>query len=125
MHAPRGKMLRKPKELRQYQLINRWHVEQYSYLLRRLKEMPEGDGSVQDISMVMFGSALRDGNRHDPHNLPVLVGGRGGGRIAAGQHLSYSEDMPLANLYVSMLQSFGVSTERFVDSTGPLSGVLA
>jgi hypothetical protein len=112
-------------KLRQYQLISRWHVEQYAYLLNKLGEMKEGDGTVLDNSMVMFGSGLRDGNSHNPHNLPILVGGRAGGRLATGQHLSYSKDTPLANLYVSLLDAFGTPVDRFADSTGPLAGVLA
>jgi hypothetical protein len=114
-----------PDKLKQYQLINRWHVEQYAYLLRKLRDMKEGESSVLDNSMILFGSGLRDGNRHDPHNLPLLLGGRGGGRIATGQHLTYTEDSPLADLYVSMLDAFGTPVERFADSTGPLRGVLA
>lgn len=112
-------------KLRAYQLINRWHVEQYAYLLSKLGSMKEGEKTVLDNSMILYGSGLRDGNSHSPHNLPILVGGRGGGRLATGQHLSYSEDTPLANLYVAMLQAFGCKTERFADSTGVLPGVLA
>jgi hypothetical protein len=114
-----------PEKLRQYAVINKWHVEQYAYLLRKLDAMKEGEKSVLDNSMILFGSALSDGNKHDPHNLPLVLGGRGGGRIASGQHLTYSEDSALANLYVSMLDAFGTPVERFGDSTGPLSGVLA
>jgi hypothetical protein len=111
--------------LRQYQLINRWHVEQYARLLGKLKSMPEGEQSVLDNSLVLFGSGLRDGNAHDPHNLPILLAGRCGGRIATGQHLSYPKDTALANLYVSMLDALGTSVDSFADSTGPLPGVLA
>ncbi len=114
-----------PESLRQYQLINRWHVAEFAYLMNRLKNMKEGEGSVLDNSMILFGSGIRDGNKHDPHNLPILLGGRGGGRIAAGQHLSYSPDTPLSNLYLCVLEAMGVSTERFADSTGRLPGVLA
>jgi hypothetical protein len=116
---------KKEEKLRQYQLINRWHVEQYAYLLGKLHDMKEGEGSVLDNSMIMLGSGLRDGNSHNPHNLPIVVGGRGGGRFQTGQHLVYGEDTPLANLYVAMLDAFGTPVERFGDSTGPLSGVLA
>jgi len=114
-----------PDKLRQYHLINRWHIEQYAYLPRKLRGMKEGEGSLLDNSMVLFASALSDGNRHDPHKLPLVLGGRGGGRIAAGQHLVYTEDTPAANLYVSMLDAFGAPVERFADSAGPLAGVLA
>ncbi|MBM3724704.1 MAG: DUF1552 domain-containing protein [Acidobacteria bacterium] len=111
-------------KLRQYQLINRWHVAQYAYLAERLKSMKEGEGTVLDQSMILFASALSDGNKHDPHKLPILVAGGGGGRLATGQHLVFAEDEPLANLYVSMLDAFGAPVERFADSTGPLVGVL-
>ncbi len=115
---------RDPETMRQYQLINRWHVEQYAYLLRKLRSMPEGESNVLDNSMILFGSGLRDGDRHDPHNVPLLLAGRAGGRLEPAQHRIYSEDTPLANLYVSMLNAFGVPTERFADSTGPLTGLL-
>jgi hypothetical protein len=112
-------------KLRQYQLINRWHIEQYAYLLKKLASIKEGDSNMLDNSMVLFASALSDGNSHDPHKLPFVLGGRAGGRINSGQHLMYTEDTPVANLYVSMLNAFGAPVERFADSTGPLAGVLS
>lgn len=112
------------EKLEQYKIINRWHVEQFGYLLRRLRNMPEGESNVLHNSMVLFASALADGQKHDPHRLPVLLGGRGGGRVDPGQHLIYAEDHPLADLYVSMLEAFGAPVERFADSTGPLRGLL-
>jgi hypothetical protein len=114
-----------PDKLREYQIINQWHVAQYAYLLGKLRDIKEGDSNVLDNSMILFGSALSDGDRHDPHKLPLVLAGNGGGRIAAGQHLVYTEDTALANLYVSMLDAFGTPVDRFGDSTGPLSGVLA
>jgi hypothetical protein len=114
-----------PEKLRQYAVINRWHVEQYGYLLRKLRDMKEGERSVLDNSMILFGSALSDGNSHNPHRLPLVLAGRAGGRIASGQHLVYTEDTPAANLYVSMLDAFGTPVARFADSAGPLPGVLA
>jgi hypothetical protein len=112
-------------KLRQYERINRWHIEQYAYLLGKLRSVREGERSLLDNTMVLFGSDLRDGNKHDPKNLPIVVAGRAGGRLATGRHLKCSNDTPLANLYVSMLQAFGTPVERFADSTGPLPGVLA
>jgi hypothetical protein len=111
-------------KLRQYQLVNRWHVAQYAYLLEKLDGMKEGESSVLDNSMILFASALADGNSHNPHNLPIVLAGRGGGRLDTGQYLTYAEDSPLANLYVSMLDAFGTPVERFADSTGPLQGIL-
>jgi Protein of unknown function (DUF1552) len=114
-----------PEKLNQYYLINRWHVAQYAYLLQKLRDMKEGEGTVLDNSMILFASALSDGNSHNPHKLPLVLGGRGGGRIASGQHLVYTEDTAAANLYLSMLDAFGAPVDRFADSTGPLPGVLA
>src|SRR5205814_10442012 len=81
-------------KLRQYQLINRWHIDQYAYLLRALKGMKEGESTVLDNSIVPFAAALSDGNSHNPHKLPLVVGGRAGGRIDSGQHLEFGEDSP-------------------------------
>ena len=111
-------------KLREYQIINRWHIEQYAYLLRKLDSMKEGESSVLDNSMILFGSALSDGDSHNPHKLPLVLGGRGGGRIDTGQHLVYPEDTACSNLYMSMLDAFGTPVERFADSTGPLPGLL-
>jgi hypothetical protein len=113
-----------PEKMRQYQLINRWHVEQYAYLLGKLRDMKEGDSTVLSNSMVLLGAGMRDGNKHDPHNLPVVVAGAAGGRLNTGQHLLHSPDTPLANLWMTMLNAFGTPVERFADSTGPVPGML-
>lgn len=112
------------EKLSAYQIISRWHVAQYAYLLRRLAAMQEGAASVLDNSMILFASALADGQKHDPHKLPIVLGGKGGGKVDAGQHLVYAEDHPLADLYVSILEAFGAPVARFADSTGPLQGLL-
>lgn len=75
-------------------------------------------------SMILFGSDLRDGNRHNPQNLPILLTGRGRGRIDVGQHLSHDNDTPLSNLYRSILAALDVPATSFADSTRPLPGVL-
>ena len=111
-------------KLRQYQLINHWHVAQYAYLLNKLAGMREGEKSVLDNSMIVLGAALRDGNKHDPHNLPIVVAGSAGGRLQTGQHLEFPKDTPLANLWLTLLDAFGAPVTGFSDSTGPLAGVL-
>ena len=116
---------RKEENLTQYQRIGQWHIEQYAYLLNKLKSFKEGDSTVLDNSMILFGSGLRDGNRHSPHNLPLILGGTAGGRINTGQHLVYDKDTPLSNLYCSILDAFGAPVERFADSTGKLKGILS
>jgi len=115
----------KEENLVQYQKIAQWHVAQYGYLLGRLSEMKEGEGSVLDHSMILFGSGLRDGNSHSPRNLPLVIAGRAGGRLQTGQHLVCEPNTPLSNLYLSLLSAFGTPVDRFADSTGPLPGVLS
>ena len=112
-------------KLRQYQLINKWYVAQYAYLLRKLHEAKEGEGSVLDNSIIVFASALSDGNQHSPHRLPVVVAGKAGGRLETGRNLEFPSDTPLANLWLSLLTAFGTPVDRFADSTGPLPGILA
>jgi hypothetical protein len=107
-----------------YKTITRWHVEQFVYLLTRLGSIQEGENTLLDNSMIMCGSSLSDGNRHDPDNLPILLGGKGGGRIQSGRHIASPRNTPLCNLYVSMLDCMGVNVPRFGDSTEPLRGLL-
>jgi hypothetical protein len=110
-------------KIEQYQRIVKWHVEQFVYLLTRLGEVREGERTLLDNSMIMFGSSFSDGNRHDPNNLPILIGGSGGGRLRSGQHIASPRGTPLCNIYVNMLDCFGCPVQRFGDSTGPLQGL--
>ncbi|ADV60937.1 protein of unknown function DUF1552 [Isosphaera pallida ATCC 43644] len=110
-------------KLAHYERIAAWHVEQYAYLLDKLRSISEGEGTLLDHAMIQFGSALRDGNTHNPHNLPIVVGGRAGGRLTTGRHLIYPKDTPLANLYVAMLDRAGAPVEHFADSQGPLANL--
>jgi len=112
------------EKLEMYARINRWHVDQYAYLLRKLRDMKEGDGTVLDNCMILLGAGLRDGDSHSPRNLPIVLAGRGGGRLATGRHVVYPKDSPLSNLYVTMLDVFGTPVERFADSTGRLNELL-
>jgi hypothetical protein len=115
----------KPEKIESYQIITRWHVDQFVYLLKRLQGISEGDCTLLDNAMILCGSSLSDGNAHSPNNLPILLGGKGGGRIRSGRHLAFPADTPLCNLYVSMLDCQGIQAPRFGDSTEPLKGVLA
>ncbi|HWN95442.1 MAG TPA: DUF1552 domain-containing protein [Methylomirabilota bacterium] len=113
----------KAENLEQYKLINIWHVQQYAYLLEKLRSIKEGEGTLLDNSMIVFGAGMHDGNRHDPHNLPIVVGGRGGGTIATGRNLVYEKNTPLCNLWRSMLTGVGSPVDKLADSTGELVGL--
>ena len=73
-----------------------------------------------DNSLVLLGSSLADGNGHEPNNLPILLGGRGGGSVQSGRHVASPKNTPLCNLYVSLLDGIGTPVKSFGDSTGPL-----
>ena len=105
------------------QTINRFHVSQLSYLLNRLKATPDGEGSLLDHSMVLYGSGISDGNAHRHDDLPVLLAGTAAATIKTGRHIRCAAETPLTNLYVSMLNRMGADVEAFGDSTGAL-GVL-
>ncbi len=100
--------------------INRFHIEQLAYILGKMRSIPEGDKTMLDNTMIVYGSGNSDGNRHNHDNLPILLCGSGGGKIKTGQHIKYPKDTPLMNLYLSMFQAIGCPTKSFGDSTGPL-----
>ncbi len=110
----------KPEKYVPYSKINRWHAAQLAYFLDKLASIREGERTLLDHSLIMFGSSMSDGNRHDPSNLPVLLAGHGGGAIAGGRHIASPKGTPLCNLYVSMLERMGTPTESFGDSNGSI-----
>ncbi len=111
------------EQLRQYARINQWHIEQYAYLLNKMNGIKEGNGTLLDNSMMLFGAGMRDGNAHDPNNLPLILAGKAGGTIKTGRYLHQKEPTPLANLYVGMLDRMGVETKKFADAEGELKGL--
>ena len=100
--------------------INCYHIKSLVYALDKMKAVKEGDGTLLDHSMIVYGSGISDGNRHDHGNLPVILAGRGNGTLTPGRHIRYSSDTPMANLFVSMLDRMGVEPEFFGDSKGKL-----
>ncbi len=110
-------------KLAEYQRINLWHIQQYAYLLARLKSIKEGERNLLDNSLVLFGSGMRDGNAHSPYNLPLVIGGSAGNRFATGRHLVYQKNTPLCGLYHAMLGAFDIPIVRFGDSTADLPGL--
>ena len=115
----------KEEKINQYREITRWHAEQYAYLLNKLKSIPEGEGNLLDNSMILFGSSISDGNRHDPNNLPLVLGGKAGGALRTGQHIAKPKNTPLCNLYLTMLNAAGVACDSFGDSESHLEELRA
>ncbi len=103
--------------------INQWHVERFAEFLAKLKTMREAGGTVLDNSMIVFGSAIADGDRHAHHDLPVILAGGGGGVLKPGRHVQFDKETPMTNLYVTMLNHMRVKAEKVGDSTGLIEGV--
>ncbi|MDA0766981.1 MAG: DUF1552 domain-containing protein [Verrucomicrobia bacterium] len=109
------------KKLENIAKIDRFYMTQFAYFLDRLKNTEDIDGrSLLHNSMIVYGSCISDGNRHSNSNLPIVLAGNGGGAFKPGRHNDLGEDTPLSNLYVRMLNEFGVDAKRFGDSTGAL-----
>ena len=108
------------KQLDQYQRINQWHVTQYGYMLERMREIKEGSGNLLDNSMVLFGSGIRDGNSHNPRNIPTVIAGNAGGTLKTGRHLTYPKGTPLCGLYHGLLKRIGTPVKQIGDATQEL-----
>ena len=100
--------------------VNEYHARIFSYYLDRLASTADGDGSLLDSSMIIYGSGMSDGNGHNHHNLPTLLVGGGGGTITGGRHLQFASDTPVANLFLTILARLGVPMESLGDSTGQI-----
>lgn len=112
-----------PEKLEKIAKINRFHVQQLSYLLQKMKSIKEGERTLLDHSMIVYGSGISDGNRHNNENLPILLAGSGGGTISPGRHIRYETETPMCNLFMSMLERMNVDVPFVGDSTGYLRGL--
>jgi hypothetical protein len=111
---------RDPEKQAQISKINRFHLGLLAEFLEKLDAAREGDRTLLHSAMIVYGSGLSDGDRHNHDDLPILLAGRGGGTIAAGRHLRFAKETPLTNLYLAMLDRMGVAMPKFSDSTGRL-----
>ena len=103
--------------------INEYHIKQFAWLLEKMKTIRDGDGSLLDNSMIIYGASLADGNTHQHHNLPTVLAGRGCGTLQPGRHVRYPNETPITNLYLSMFDRMGVTADSIGDSTGRLAGL--
>ena len=109
-----------PEKLAKIQDINVFHSTQFAYFLDRMRSVKEGDGNLLDHSMIVYGSATGDGDRHNHDDLPILLAGRGCGTLRPGRQLAYPKDTPVNNLWVSMLNRMDIRDVQLGDSTGEL-----
>ena len=109
-----------PDKIAKTTRINEIHVKMFAYLVEKLKATPDGEGTLLDNSMIMYGSSISDGNLHTHHDLPIVVAGGGAGQIKGNRHLVFPKETPLNNLLLSLLEKAGVPAEKFGDATGKL-----
>jgi uncharacterized protein DUF1552 len=101
--------------------IDTYHVQLLAYYLDKLRSTPDGDGSLLDHSLIMYGSCIKNGQTHSHTNLPTLLAGGCGGRIKGGRHIVCAKDTPLTNMQLRVLEKVDVRMEKFADSTAPLA----
>ncbi len=109
------------KNMDQFAVINRYHTSMLAYFLGRLQATPDGDGTLLDHSMILYGSSLSDGNEHNFDPLPVVLAGGGSGAIRGGRHMRHAPKTPKSNLLLAMLHAMGARVDAIGDSTEPLA----
>lgn len=112
-----------PEKIAKVAQINRFHVSLFAEFLKKLRETPEGNGSLLDHVLYLYGSGMGNPNLHDHTNLPILVAGGAAGNMRGGRHLQYDHPTPLANLHVTLLDKVGVRLDAFADSDGKVEGL--
>jgi hypothetical protein len=119
-HHPISHHQNEPDKVAKVAKINQYHVGVFAYLLDKLRSTPDGDGSLLDHMIMMYGAGMADSNRHAPDDIPIVLAGGGAGGLKGGRALRFAKGTPLANLHVTLLDKFGVPTDHFGDSTGKL-----
>jgi hypothetical protein len=108
-------------QLAKLQKIDQFYAEQFAYLLGRMKSIKEGERTMLDNTLLVYGSCIRDGDRHDHSDLPIIMAGRAGGAVTTGRFNKLAEATPMTNFFLSLADLHGVKVERHGDSTGKMS----
>jgi hypothetical protein len=122
-HHPTSHHQNDPEKLVKLSKINVFHMQQFAYFVEKMRTTADGDGSLLDHSMLLYGAAISDSNVHMHDNLPLVLMGGAGGRIAGGRHLVYPKGTPVTNLFLNMLDKLGVPADAIGDSTGRLESL--
>jgi len=120
-HHPLSHHGNDPDKIARMAKINAFHVSLFAEYLQKLKNTPEGDGTLLDNSLILYGSGIGNPNIHDHTNLPVIVAGGAAGGMKGNRHIRYDKPTPLANLHLTLLDKVGVRLDSFADSTGKLN----
>ncbi len=124
-HHPTSHHQNDPDKLAKLARINTYHISLLAYYLEKLRATPDGDGSLLDHVMVLYGAGLSDGNRHSSENLPILLAGGGAGTLDCGRHVQCADPTPMSNLHVTLMDKLGLPVERFGTSTGEIETLSA
>jgi hypothetical protein len=122
-HHPLSHHGNDPAKIARMAKINQFHVSLFAEFLGKLKSTPEGNGTLLDHSLYLYGSGMGNPNVHDHSNLPILVAGGAAGGMKGGRHIKYDQPTPLANLYLTLLDKVGVRLDSFADSKGKMDGL--
>lgn len=114
---------RDPEKVAKIRKINRWQMDRFAEFVEKLRKAQDGDAPLLDRTIVVFGSGIADGDRHDHHDLPILVAGGRAAGLRLGRHVRSAKETPLANLWLRLLDAVNVRVPSFGDSTGRLSAV--
>ena len=120
-HHPLSHHSNDPAKLEKLAKINAFHVSLFAYFLDKLRSTPDGDGTLLDHSLYLYGSGMGNPDVHDHIDLPIIVAGGAAGRMKGARHLRYKEPVPLANVHLSLLERAGVHLDKFADSTGKIT----
>ena len=115
---------RNPEKLEALRKINTFHTSQLAYILEKMNSIKEGDKTLLENSMVLYGAGICDGDRHNHDDLPLLLAGKAGGKISSGKHLKFTNGTPMSNLFLSMSDKLGIPLENIGDSTGKLNQLI-
>jgi len=122
-HHPLTHHRNQPELMEKVRKINEYHVRQFASFIEKMKSTKEGDSSLLDNSMIVYGAGLQDGNAHLHEDLPTIIAGKGGNYIKTGRRIVARKETPMCNLFVTMMDRMGVHVENFGDSTGRLQGL--
>ncbi len=122
-HHPLTHHRNNPDMMEKVAQINTYHVQQFAAWVEKLKAVKEGDGTLLDHSMIVYGAGLSDGNRHLHEDLPTVIAGKARGTIKTGRRVVYRRETPMCNLFLSMMDRMGARMEHFGDATGKLEGL--
>lgn len=109
-----------PEKMKDFSKLNTYHVQTLSYYLNKLQAIPDGDGTLLDSTVILYGQGMSDGNTHNNYSVPAVVIGGPENGLKGNRHLVYPKGTPLANLSLVLMDKFGVNVEKFGDSTGHL-----